>query len=65
MHRLTILEKRYSPTKSRRRDLPIHHEKRYAWALRGMKVLPSLDPREHACTLRESGESSTNAYPSV
>ena len=25
--------------------------------------LPSLDPREHACTWRESGESSTNAYP--
>ena len=29
------------------------------------RVSPSLDPREHACTWRESGESSTNAYPWV
>ena len=28
-------------------------------------VSPSLDPRELACTWRESGESSTNAYPWV
>ena len=27
------------------------------------RVSPSIDPREHACTRRESGESSTNAYP--
>ena len=27
------------------------------------RVSPSLDSREHACTWRESGESSTNAYP--
>ena len=27
------------------------------------RVSPSLDPREHARTLREGGESSTNAYP--
>ena len=28
-------------------------------------VSPSPDPREHACTWREGGESSTNAYPRV
>ena len=27
------------------------------------RASPSLDPREHACTCRESGESWTNAYP--
>ena len=27
------------------------------------RVSHSLDTREHACTWRESGKSSTNAYP--
>ena len=27
------------------------------------RVSPSPDPREHACTWRETGKSSTNAYP--
>ena len=31
--------------------------------MHGERVSPSLDPREHACTWRKSGESSTNAYP--
>ena len=30
--------------------------------MHGERVSSSLDPREHACTWRESGESSTNAY---
>ena len=31
MHRLTMLEKSYSPTKSLERHLPIHHESKHAW----------------------------------
>ena len=31
MHRLTMPEKRYFPTKSLEGDLPIHHGREYAW----------------------------------
>ena len=44
----------------------MEREFRLAFTQEGMqieRVSPSLDPREQACTGRESGKSSTNAYP--